>query len=712
MLTVSATLMLAEFNEGGENFRMNAPTHFASLCLGGAAMAMGDPTATLPTATAAGGFSISVLGGLLAKKNEADAVLRRVRKVHKEAITKAPEHHRGSLRTVETIIEKEAGNCLLNKRALAETAFVGDKFPDQATELILQSLGITQPEHPAHACDFARSILRVGLATAMEKPEFYKSFRLELSLEQAHQIGLIRGDLSEIKDRIEKLTAEVREAYGEEAPAFLLRIAMAFEINNPDASRKQLVALIRDKAEEWKALKQQAEALPIGDERVANIRAAAEDAIERGDFNEARARLDDAIEIEIRDHALVSARKAADMLELKAKSYLLEGDADSAAAAFARAAEMVAPFDKLEGARRNFNSASALDDHGLRYGGTGLQLAIAAYEAVLKVYTKQNHPLDWARTQNNLAIALANQGNRLGGTEGIKLLAKAITSYHAALTVYTEKDHPEDWAMTQNNLANALADQGDRLDGTEQIKLSTKAIAAFETALTVHTEQNHPVRWATTQNNLAAALRQQGSRIGGVEGVELLTKAINAYEAALTIHTKQDHPVSWAMIQNNLAVALVHQGNRLGGAEGPKLLAKAITACEAALTVYTEKDHPVDWATTQNNLANTLGDQGNRLGGAEGINFLIKSVTAYEAALTVRTKQDHPVHWAETNENIALAHKQLAVLDVDKAKLHLQQALHHVDESLTIYDSDHMPYDFGTATKLHDDILAQLAALD
>ena len=55
-------------------------------------------------------------------------------------------------------------------------------------------------------------------------------------------------------------------------------------------------------------------------------------------------------------------------------------------------------------------------------------------------------------TQNNLGNTLLEQGNRTNGQKGADLLAKAVSAYRAALEVYTRADHPVDWAMTQNNL--------------------------------------------------------------------------------------------------------------------------------------------------------------------------------------------------------------------------------------------------------------------
>jgi predicted hotdog family 3-hydroxylacyl-ACP dehydratase len=54
------------------------------------------------------------------------------------------------------------------------------------------------------------------------------------------------------------------------------------------------------------------------------------------------------------------------------------------------------------------------------------------------------NPTLWAGAQNNLAIALQDQGIRQAGAAGVELLAQSVDAYRAALRVRTEADHPVD----------------------------------------------------------------------------------------------------------------------------------------------------------------------------------------------------------------------------------------------------------------------------
>ena len=225
-------------------------------------------------------------------------------------------------------------------------------------------------------------------------------------------------------------------------------------------------------------------------------------------------------------------------------------------------------------------------------------------------------------------------------------------------------------------------------------------------------QATEPALWARLHNSLAVALRNQGSRTEGAAGAALLGQAVAAYRAALEVRTRADHPVDWAQTTQNLAGTLQHQGSRTEGAAGAALLGQAVDACRAALEVYTRADHPVQWAMTTQNLAGALQEQGSRTGGVTGAALLGQAADAYRDALEVRTRADHPVQWAMTQENMARLEQARAAHDTctDPAP-HLRAALDHVTAALTVYEPDHMPYNLAKATRLRDDLLAQLAAL-
>jgi len=81
--------------------------------------------------------------------------------------------------------------------------------------------------------------------------------------------------------------------------------------------------------------------------------------------------------------------------------------------------------------------------------GSNLEIAIAGYEVISTVFSRETFPDVWAGTQNNLAAAY---GDRVY-FDRQENLERAIACYENALQVYNLTEFPEEWARTQKNLA-------------------------------------------------------------------------------------------------------------------------------------------------------------------------------------------------------------------------------------------------------------------
>lgn len=217
-----------------------------------------------------------------------------------------------------------------------------------------------------------------------------------------------------------------------------------------------------------------------------------------------------------------------------------------------------------------------------------------------------------AMAKNDHAVGLRNRGTRTFGPEGAALLAEAVKAFGAALEVFTRSDHPVEWARTQNKKAIALQYLGTRTSGPEGASYLARAVAAFDASLEVRTRTEHPVEWAMTHNSKAIALEEQGIRTTATDGASLLARAVVAYDTALEVRTRLDHPVDWAMTQNNKAGALYRQGILTAGCAGVSLLAQAVAAYDKALEVFTRVDHPVQWGETKANMAILFEDWAER----------------------------------------------------------------------------------------------------
>jgi len=358
------------------------------------------------------------------------------------------------------------------------------------------------------------------------------------------------------------------------------------------------------RAEDWRNLRAEVDAIPDTYRKLTNLKAAAQEAIDRVDPDEVENLLSQVHYTEL-DEAARSA-------ELRANNALVRGDIEAAYRLLNSAANSFEAVDALEPVRRKLRYEEVFHSHGLRYGGTGIAFSERMIRDALNAFSETDEPLLWSQAHNALAVALQSQGIRTDGSEGATLLAEAVDSYRAAPRVRTEDAHPVQWAQTMQNLGNSLQIQGTRTGGPEGARLLSEAVDSYRAALRVRTQDAHPVKWAMTIQNLASALDEQGARTAGLEGATLLAEAVDSYRAALRVRTQDAHPVQWAMTQENMAMA------------------------EQA------------WA-------------------------------AHDTTI-----DPHP---------------------------HLEAALEHVDAALTVFDPEHMPYNFEKATKLRDEIVAQIADL-
>ena len=122
------------------------------------------------------------------------------------------------------------------------------------------------------------------------------------------------------------------------------------------------------------------------------------------------------------------------------------------------------------------------------------------------------------------ADALYRQGDEFGDNAA---LADAIDRYRALLTQRPRDRVPLDWAKTQNQLGLALAVLGERESGTARLE---EAVEAYRAALQVRTREQMPLPWGITQNNLGLALIGLGTREGSTARLE---EAVDAFEGAL-----------------------------------------------------------------------------------------------------------------------------------------------------------------------------------
>ncbi|NEQ34777.1 MAG: tetratricopeptide repeat protein [Okeania sp. SIO3I5] len=365
---------------------------------------------------------------------------------------------------------------------------------------------------------------------------------------------------------------------------------------------------------------------------------------------------------------------------------LLEGNLDKLDDGFIQALRtyIEGTLSKLKSAERGFISQVIVDfidliqEFSQGSKATNIEIAIAGYEAMETIFTRESDPENWAAIQNNLGLAYRN---RICDDKADNL-EKAIAAYNLALEVYTQKDFPINCATTQHNLGNVYLNRisGDKAENIE------KAIATYNLALEVYTKKDFPIECAMVQNNLGIAY---SDRILG-DKAENIEKAIATYNLALEVYTKKDFPIECAMVQNNLGIAY---SNRILGDKAENI-EKAIAVYELAFSVRTREALPIDWATTQNNLGTAYR---NRILGDKAKN-IEKAIVAHNLALKVHIKKDFPIDWARTQNNLGSAYSDRIL--GDKAE-NVEKAIGAYNLALEVHTKKDFPVDWaGTQNNL------------
>jgi tetratricopeptide (TPR) repeat protein len=252
--------------------------------------------------------------------------------------------------------------------------------------------------------------------------------------------------------------------------------------------------------------------------------------IDKGEFDDAR-------------RALARGREAARALRIDASRYeaaflAQEARVDdlqlayrSAAAKYAEAASLVAPFDTEQQWRFPLAQAGELLKQGDEFGDNGaLTEAIDIYQQCITLVPRSERPRQWATTQNNLGDALIRLGERESGTAR---LTEAVAAYRNALQERTRERAPLEWARTQMNLGTAFLRLGERESGTARLE---EAVSAYREALPELTRERVPLDWAKAKICLGFALW----RIGEPEsGTARLEEAAAAYREAWQEQTRQ-----------------------------------------------------------------------------------------------------------------------------------------------------------------------------
>jgi tetratricopeptide (TPR) repeat protein len=311
---------------------------------------------------------------------------------------------------------------------------------------------------------------------------------------------------------------------------------------------------------------------------------------------------------------------------------------------------------------------------------TYFEEALTSFREGIQEFPRDRFPREWANGMNNIGVTLM----RLGESEpGTARLEEAVTTLRGALAAISRDRMALDWARTQSNLGGALtALLRRKATGVRP----ADAVAAVREALKEYTRERTPLAWATTHLNLAAALIVVGEQEGGTEdlkgGVEALRQALTELDPERTPHHR-------AVAQRNLGAAFMKLSERVPGVEDAQ---KSVEAYETALRYFSREKFAFEWAITMDGLGVALRILGDRSRTAA---YIESSVERHKAALEVFEARAAIPARADALVNLG---NSLVTLGLFTARPALfTDAVAAYQRALTIYVREHQPYQWARA---------------
>ena len=214
------------------------------------------------------------------------------------------------------------------------------------------------------------------------------------------------------------------------------------------------------------------------------------------------------------------------------------------------------------------------------------------------------------------------------------ILDSAREALEGSLTDEYRDQEPIAWAVTQNNLGNILAAQGQQ---QRDVELYGKAIQCFNNALKEFNQEKSPLDWAATQNNLGTARQALGRQL---DDSKLLKESIGAYTDALLVWSRKETPEEWASAMHQLGATFHTYGRTL---KGNRTFQKSVVAYKNAIAEFDADNNAFELAATHNNCGAVLH---NLAESEENADRLEEAIRSYETALTVCMEQQLPIHLA------------------------------------------------------------------
>jgi transcriptional regulator with XRE-family HTH domain len=397
-------------------------------------------------------------------------------------------------------------------------------------------------------------------------------------------------------------------------PRLLENLALRFGHSNPDASEDELEAFLKEKAVEFREFQERLAQIDAAEGRIADFLAAANAALEEGDFQLADKRLAEAEDAQLASTTLPALEKQYRLRFERAHASLLGGEISNAAQHWETAANYFHFVDKAAEAEKRYEYCTRLREYGYRYRNVeALRAAKDALETNLSIWTKGSSLQNWCRATNALG-AVSWRLSQFDAAENFLMhSAKAKSLYETVRENCSETELPYYYAAASTNLASIYSDREFARSEQEYYSNLENCLRLQNSSLKLISKTDRPVDWGILQHNIGNSYTKFFQIQAEKQlSMNVIDKAIHHLELSFEVRDSINELQYWIASCRSLGAALIERSTHQPSPQASIDLQGSHDLLSGAASKISETEHPNQWAEIQNQLAR-CAEQRSRL---------------------------------------------------------------------------------------------------
>jgi transcriptional regulator with XRE-family HTH domain len=388
-------------------------------------------------------------------------------------------------------------------------------------------------------------------------------------------------------------------------PRLLENLALRFGHSNPDALEDELEAFLKEKAAEFREMQARLAQMNGAEGRISDLLAAANAALEEGDFQIADERLAEAEDTQLSSTTLPVLERQCKLRFERGYAALLNGEMVIAVQHWESAVNYFHFLDQEIEAEKRYEYCTRLQEHGYRYRSVeALCAAGNALERNLPIWSKENNLEKWCRAMTALGDVSWRLSQFDGKEKFAKHIAKAKYFYETVRENCSEAVLSYHFAISGRRLASIYSDRELAASEGEYYDNLVISLQLQNSALNLISKSDHPVDWGISQHNLGLSYTQFFELQANKSlAMDIIDKAISHLELSFEVRDSASMLQYWVASCRSLGEALIERSMCQTNAQACNDLERSYELLISAASNISEIEHPNQWAQIQDQLA-------------------------------------------------------------------------------------------------------------